>query len=91
MMIEDPLHVLLVEDNVDDADLLRAMFRKGTDKFVFTHLLSVTEAVHRLSEGGVDLLLLDLCLPDGSGIDTVRRVRAAAPDVPVIVLTGMDD
>ena len=39
----------------------------------------------------MDLLLLDLGLPDGSGIDTVRRVRAAAPDVPVIVLTGMDD
>ena len=91
-MNEDALHVLLVEDNIDDADLLRAMFRRGrADNFVLTHLLSVTEAVHRLAEGGVDLLLLDLGLPDGSGIDTVRRVRAAAPNVPVIVLTGLDD
>jgi signal transduction histidine kinase len=91
-MNEDALHVLLVEDNVEDADLLRAMFRKGrADNFVLTHLLSMTEAVHRLAEGGVDLILLDLGLPDGSGIDTVRRARAAAPDVPVIVLTGLDD
>jgi two-component system sensor histidine kinase UhpB len=39
----------------------------------------------------VDIILLDLGLPDGHGVDTVRRMHAAAPGVPVIVLTGLDD
>jgi signal transduction histidine kinase len=91
-MKEEALHVLLVEDNVDDAELVRAMFRRGrSDNFVLTHMLSMTEAVHRLAEGGVDIVLLDLGLPDGSGMETVRRAHAAAPDVPLIVLTGVDD
>src|SRR5262245_53200904 len=91
-MAQEALNVLLVEDNVDDAELVRRMFRRGTsDNFVLTHLLSMTEAVHRLAEGDVDILLLDLGLPDGSGMETVRRAHAAAPDIPIIVLTGLDD
>jgi signal transduction histidine kinase len=47
--------------------------------------------VIHLGKGGVDIVLLDMGLPDGHGLDTVRRVHAAAPSVPVIVLTGLDD
>jgi len=39
----------------------------------------------------VDIVLLDMGLPDGHGLDTVRRAHAVAPGVPVIVLTGLDD
>jgi signal transduction histidine kinase len=87
-----PLQVLLVEDNAGDARLLHEMFRKEkAGNFVLTHLLRMTEAVEHLEKGGVDILLLDMGLPDGHGLDTVRRARAAAPHVPVIVLTGLDD
>jgi signal transduction histidine kinase len=87
-----PLQVLLVEDNAGDARLLHEMFRREkAGSFVLTHMLRMTEAVAHLEKGGVDIALLDMGLPDGHGLDTVRRALAAAPHVPVIVLTGLDD
>jgi signal transduction histidine kinase len=91
-MNEKALQVLLIEDNAGDARLLREMF--STEKpgsFELTHLLRMSEAVIHLAKGGVDIVLLDMGLPDGHGLDTVRRAHAAAPGVPVIVLTGLDD
>jgi signal transduction histidine kinase len=86
------LQVLLVEDNSGDARLLREMFSKEkTGSFELTHVLHLSEALRLLAKGGVDIVLLDLGLPDGHGLDTVRRARAAAPGVPLIVLTGLDD
>jgi signal transduction histidine kinase len=51
----------------------------------------MSEAEDHLAKGGVDIILLDMGLPDGHGLETVRRAHAAAPCVPVIVLTGLDD
>jgi signal transduction histidine kinase len=86
------LQVLLVEDNTGDALLLREMFRKEKPgSFQLTHVPSLTEALALLEKGGIDIVLLDLGLPDGHGLDTVRRAHAAAPDVPLIVLTGLED
>ena len=91
-MKEKALQVLLVEDNAGDARLLREMFTKERpDSFELTHLLRMSEAVIHLAKGGVDIVLLDMGLPDGHGLETVRRAHAAAPDVPMIVLTGLDD
>jgi signal transduction histidine kinase len=90
--MNDALQVLLVEDNAGDARLLREMFSKEkAGSFELTHLLRMSEAVLHLAKGGVDVVLLDLGLPDGHGLDTVRRAHAVAPGVPVIVLTGLDD
>ena len=87
-----PLRILLVEDNANDAELIREMFRKERpDSYELTHLLSIADAIRHLAKGGVDIVLLDLGLPDGRGLDTVRRAHSAAPDIPVIVLTGLDD
>src|ERR1700683_292851 len=87
-----PLQVLLVEDNAGDVRLFREMFSKEKhDAFQLTHLLRMSEAETHLAKGGVDIVLLDLGLPDGHGLDTVKRAHAAAPDVPLIVLTGLDD
>jgi signal transduction histidine kinase len=91
-MTTKPLQVLLVEDSAEDALLLRHMFRKeAPGSFQLTHVDRMTDAFHQLAKGGVDIVLLDLGLPDGHGMDTVRRAHAAAPDVPVIVLTGLAD
>jgi DNA-binding response OmpR family regulator len=79
----------VVEDNAGDVRLLRDMFRnERADSFELTHLLLMSEAEEHLAKGGVDIVLLDMGLLDGHGLDTVRRARAAAPDVPVIVLRG---
>src|ERR1700688_2450637 len=91
-MKEKALHVLLVEDNAGNSRLLRKMF--STEKvgsFELTHLLRMSEAMIHLAKGGVDVLLLDMGLPDAHGLDTVRQAHAAAPNVPLIVLTGLDD
>src|SRR5579863_8260310 len=91
-MKERALHVLLVEDNAGDARLVREMF--STEKpgsFELTHLLLMSEVMIHLQRGGMDVVLLDMGLPDAQGLDTVRQAHAAAPSVPLIVLTGLDD
>ena len=91
-MKEKALQVLVVEDNAGDVRLLREMFsgeRPGS--FELTHLLRMSEAEIHLAKGGVDITLLDMGLPDGHGLETVRRAHAAAPHVPLIILTGLDD
>ena len=86
--------LLLVEDDPGDARLLREMFndRGGASNFTtLTHVESLKEAERCLSAGGIDIVLLDLGLPDASGLTVVRRAQAAAPRVPLVVLTGLDD
>src|ERR1700730_5123938 len=91
-MKEKALQVLLVEDNAGDVRLLREMFNgEKPDSFELTHLLRMSEAETHLAKGGVDIVLLDMGLPDGHGLDTVRRAHRVAPNIPVIVLTGLDD
>lgn len=91
-MKKTAIKVLLVEDNSGDARLLREMFNKEPPgSFQLTHLLRMSEALTHLGKSKVDIVLLDMGLPDGHGLDTVRRALAVAPDVPVIVLTGMED
>jgi diguanylate cyclase (GGDEF)-like protein/PAS domain S-box-containing protein len=84
--------LLLVEDNPGDARLLREMFNEeGAHNMEMTHALCMKEAERHLAEREVDLILLDLGLPDAEGVTAVRRVRVAAPRVPLVVLTGRDD
>src|ERR1700733_2900002 len=91
-MKENTLHVLVVEDNAGGARLLREMFSKEkADSFQLTHLLRMSDAEAHLAKGGVDIVLLDVGLPDAHGIESVRRAHAVAPHIPLIVLTGLED
>jgi diguanylate cyclase (GGDEF)-like protein/PAS domain S-box-containing protein len=84
--------VLLVEDNPGDARLLREMFdEQGSHGTKLTVVPSMGEAEKYLAEHTVDIVLLDLGLPDVQGLEVVRRAHAAAPRVPLVVLTGLDD
>ncbi len=84
--------LLLVEDNPGDARLLREMFlEQGMYNTEFTHVQSMDHAEKVLSERAFDVILLDLGLPDAQGLGAVRRAHAAAPSVPLVVLTGLDD
>jgi diguanylate cyclase (GGDEF)-like protein/PAS domain S-box-containing protein len=84
--------LLLVEDDPGAAALLRSMFNErrspGTE---FTHAAHMRAAEEHLAEHSVDVILLDLGLPDAEGLEAVRRIRAAAPRTPLVVLTGLDD
>ena len=88
----DTLNVLLVEDNASDARLVREMFSKeAPGRFQLSHLTHMRDAEVKLAEGEVDIVLLDLGLPDGHGLDILRRARAADTDVVMLVLTGLED
>ena len=84
--------VLLVEDNPGDARLLREMFNEqGSSSTDVTIVQSLFDAEEYLAKHATDIILLDLGLPDAQGLDVVRRAHAAAPRVPLVVLTGLDD
>jgi|GEM_PF-1337286 len=84
--------ILLVEDNHGDARLLREMFNeRDVNQCTLNHVASMKEAEKHLAEQSVDLILLDLGLPDADGLGAIRRIRTAAPHVPLVVLTGLDD
>ncbi len=86
------LRILLIEDNRVDACLLQLLLEKSggaTCQVEVVGLLATGMA--RLNGGGVDLVLLDLGLPDSWGLATFHTLQASAPHVPVIVLSGMDD
>jgi two-component sensor histidine kinase len=91
-MTTPPLHILVVEDDPVDVLLLREMFSaERRDSYQLSHLSSLGRALSYLTECSPDIVILDLGLPDGDGIDNVRLVRRAAPHIPVVVLTGRDD
>lgn len=88
----DALRLLLVEDNPRDARLLDLALGE-TDGVAYRLEVApnLAEGVRRLLEGGVHLVLLDLGLPDSQGLDTLVRLVQAVADVPIVVLTGLDD
>jgi signal transduction histidine kinase/DNA-binding NarL/FixJ family response regulator len=87
-----PVAVLLVEDNPGDARLIRTILREpSNDVFQVERVDRLSAGQERLRAGGIDVVLLDLGLPDSSALDTFRSVHAAAPDVPVVVLSVVSD
>ncbi len=87
-----PIKILLVEDNPADSRLLRETLREpGTAHFALTHVERLVVALQRLAAERFDVVLADLSLPDSQGLDTFRRLQAGAPDVPIVVLSGLDD
>jgi diguanylate cyclase (GGDEF)-like protein/PAS domain S-box-containing protein len=84
--------VLLIEDNPGDARLIREMFNEQNSKdFELNHVECMGDAEKYLAEHAVDIILADLGLPDTQGLESVRRTHAAAPHVPLVVLSGQDD
>ena len=86
------LEVLLVEDNKGDARLLQEILRDSSSlKVELTHCECMKDALSHLAAHTLNAVLLDLGLPDANGIAAVRQLHAAAPLVPLVVLTGSDD
>ncbi len=83
--------VLLVDSNAEDEQLIREELAlvRGSYSVTVTHTLQ--DAVERIAEGGIDVILLDLVLPDCQGITSFLRVYPRAGDTPIIVLVGQAD
>jgi sigma-B regulation protein RsbU (phosphoserine phosphatase) len=86
------INLLLIEDDPDDAQFLRlALLKASGVQFQSETAINLKEGLGRLAKGGIDLVLLDLTLPETSGLDTFKAVQAQAHDVPIIILSGLDD
>lgn len=86
------IRVLLVEDNPADARYIGTILNKTKDAdFAVEQVGSLKAAFDALDPGDMDVVILDLGLPDSHGLETVERLHMTVPEVPVIVLTGLED
>ena len=93
-MLEKRIRLLLVEDNPGDARLIQELL-VGPAYFGATYQPSRVEtlnaAIQSCSNNGFDIILLDLNLPDSTGLDTLESLNGMFPQIPIIVLTGVND
>jgi two-component system sensor histidine kinase UhpB len=91
-MVDEPLKILLLEDNLGDARLVQEMLNEfGAAQFKLVHKVSLDEGLEYMRERQFDVLILDLGLPESQGLDSFKRIYSQAPAVPIIVLTALDD
>src|SRR5262245_66508995 len=85
------MHVLPIENNEDDACLIGELL---TERIASDIELEWTDQLEsgltRVTKGNIDVVLLDLSLPDSHGLETLEKIQAQAPDLPIIVLTHLD-
>ena len=84
------LKILLIEDNEGDAELIRLVLNESEGS-VLKNADSVSSGLKLLEEEPFDVVLLDLGLPDSSGLDAVQRIQDKGLKLPIIVLTGLSD
>lgn len=86
-----PIRVLLVEDNPGDARLILELLRELGQTFALEQVDRLEGALERLGRAGVDVVLLDLGLPDSQGLATFEATQREARGPPIIVISGLDD
>jgi CheY-like chemotaxis protein len=99
-MNEHSTQILLVEDNLADAELIRRLFaRVGQQNWQMVHVETLAEGIEvcyeyaELMKGNrsFDVVLLDLSLPDAEGLEAIQAFQSALPELPIVVLTGLGD
>src|SRR5690349_5085386 len=90
--MNEMVRVMVVEDQPEVirmvGDVLAHADRGG---FFVESVSRLADGLRRVTAGGIDLVLLDLSLPDSTGLETFQEMFRAAPEVPIVVLTGLDD
>ena len=90
-MSEKPISVLLIEDDPADAESVKNMLLEAEGvPFIPRWASTLVAGLDELGQGDVDVILLDLCLPDSSGLETFNTTLSHAPGVPIVLLTGVD-
>jgi len=93
-MLESKIRILLIEDNPGDARLVHELLwgaTGGASRFEIELADRLSRGLERLSTEKMDVVLLDLGLPDSKGLDTLQRLREQTEKAVVVVLTGLDD
>ncbi|HEW79127.1 MAG TPA: response regulator [Phycisphaerales bacterium] len=92
-MNTEVINILLVDDDPLIYRVVQQVLDKSSEpiEFIIETVENLAGALELLNQKSFDIVLLDLGLPDSSGIDTVKKVHASNPNVPVVVLTGSSD
>lgn len=89
---QEQLNILLIEDNPGDARLVENMLNEiKPNPVILHHASSLTAAQAYLQSHHIDLILLDLFLPDGNGLDAIKKIQRINNSLAIIILTGLDD
>jgi PAS domain S-box-containing protein len=88
----DSIKLLLIEDNAELSRLISGMLSQTENpSFQITSATHLSQGVEHLAAGAIDLVVLDLALPDAQGLEGLNQLRAQNPAVPIVVLTGLED
>jgi DNA-binding response OmpR family regulator len=91
-MSQAKISVLLIEDDLEDAELIQRSFKSvSPDVFDVLHVSRFRDAIQAIKKTKFHVTIMDLGLPDSVGLNGVERLMSLIPQVPVIVLTGSDD
>jgi signal transduction histidine kinase len=91
-MDNDPIRILLIEDNPTDVLLLRAALTRVPEiRTAVAHVESLGEGLQRLDAESFDVVLSDLGLPDSQGLGAFQEIHARVPTMPIVILTTLDD
>jgi CheY-like chemotaxis protein len=90
-LIRSSIKILLIEDNPGDARLVREMLYEEGAKVNLACVGMLEEGLKHLTDNVYDIILLDLNLPDSNGFETFLELHKLNPDIPAIILTGIDD
>jgi len=86
------IRLLMIEDNPGDARLIQEILARARGaRFELTHVELLAEGLNRIASDPPDVILLDLTLPDSTGLETFSRLHKHAPHLPIIVLSGIAD
>ena len=89
--MQQPIRILLVEDNPDEEIIVRRLLSEGNSALDLTIVARIRDCLRLIDDRLVDLVLLDLSLPDSNGLEGLHQLRAHAPEIPIIILTGLSD
>ncbi len=91
-MFDKPIKILLFEDNLGDARLFAETLKDiPSQRYEIIHVNSLSEGLTALGNKTVDIILLDLGLPDSQRLDTLIKLKSHVLGIPIVVLTGNDD
>jgi len=92
ILSKEEISVLIIEDNPGDARLIEEMLKEAKRfQFNFFNQKTLSEGLEELLKNEIDVILLDLNLPDCTGLNTISIIRDKVETMPIIILTGRDD
>lgn len=90
-MLHRPLRVLLVDDDEQDRWLVRRRLSQGAPAVEVLEAATLADGTRTACQQQLDVVILDMTLPESSGLSTVKQFKESAPHLPIVVLTGLTD